>query len=70
MPKKKEDIATEADVVAKTAEINATPAYELAERCKKYSGILVGGRLVKVQDGKVIADDELHKVLMEGGFLA
>lgn len=70
MPKKKEDIATEDDVVAKTAEIKATPAYELAERYKKYSGILVGGRLVKAQDGKVIADDELHKVLMEGGFLA
>ena len=69
MARKKDETATEVAVVAKPTEVKAVPAYELADRFKKSTGIIVGHRIVNVQDGKVVADDELHKVLMEGGFL-
>ena len=69
MPKKKEDIVAEAVATPKIPEPKPVPAYELADRFKNSTGIIVGNRIVNVKDGKVIADDELHKVLMEGGFL-
>lgn len=69
MPRKKDETATEVAVAAKPTEVKAVPAYELADRFKNSTGIIVGTRIVNVKDGKVIADDELHKVLMEGGFL-
>lgn len=71
MAKKKDDVTNEA-VVAETptvAEQVAVPAYDVADKYKNYVGILVGTKLVKVTDGKVFADNELHKTLAEGGFL-
>ena len=69
MPKKKEDVAVDVVVAGKPVETKAVPSYDVAERYKHYTGILVGNKLVKVADGKVFADDKLHKMLAEGGFL-
>lgn len=71
MARKKDDVTNEA-VVAETptvAEQVTVPAYDVADKYKNYVGILVGTKLVKVTDGKVFADNELHKTLAEGGFL-
>lgn len=70
MARKKDDVTNEAAVEKPTvAEQVAVPAYDVADKYKNYVGFLVGTKLVKVTEGKVFADNELHKTLVEGGFL-
>lgn len=77
MGKKKDDVINEVDV---TNEVDvaeqpteeqsvAIPAYDVVDKYKDYVGIIVGTKIIEVKDGKVIADDELHKTLVEGGFI-
>ena len=71
MAKKNDNVTNEAIVAEKPTKAKqvAVPAYDVADKYKNYVGILVGTKLVKVTDGKVFADNELHKTLAEGGFL-
>ena len=76
MAKKKDDVTNEVDVAEQPAEEQpaeeksvAIPAYDVVDKYKDYVGIIVGTKIIEVKDGKVIADDELHKALVEGGFL-
>ena len=76
MARKKDDVINEVDVAEQPAEEQpaeeksvAIPAYDVVDKYKDYVGIIVGTKIIEVKDGKVIADDELHKALVEGGFL-
>lgn len=76
MGKKKDDVINEVDVAEQPAEEQPTeeksvaiPAYDVVDKYKDYVGIIVGTKIIEVKDGKVIADDELHKALVEGGFI-
>lgn len=75
MAKKKDDVINEVDVAEQPTEQPteeksvAIPAYDVADKYQDYTGIIVGTKIIEVKDGKVIADDELHKALVEGGFI-